>query len=248
MATHQWSPAQLERIQAGFEKDDMGADAQRALLAERAGFGVHTIGAMIAGDPSVSMDDLTEGKVKFNIRQHLMPAGWLCFELVNYCRGMDSFMMPYDDWRAGRLDTKGFLDRLNRAEHQFDNESRIGTILHHRLFSRLLLPALGKVHYKSLLAQTCSIEAGTACALERYFLAKKAYPENLEVLVPAYLARVPLDMMTGKPMAYRRESTQSYTLYSVGRNLVDEGGRVALNKNGSVDADQGDWVWHIPAK
>jgi len=35
-------------------------------------------------------------------------------------------------------------------------------------------------------------------------------------------------------------------LYSVGSNEMDDGGIVSLNKEGSVDLVNGDWVWRYP--
>lgn len=52
-------------------------------------------------------------------------------------------------------------------------------------------------------------EAGVA--LRRYRLEHGAYPDDLAALVPAYLAKVPLDAATGRPPAYAR-SGAGFTL------------------------------------
>ena len=55
-------------------------------------------------------------------------------------------------------------------------------------------------------------EAGVA--LRRYRLEHGAYPDDLASLVPAYLAKVPLDAATGGPLAYARSGT-GFTLKGV---------------------------------
>ena len=46
--------------------------------------------------------------------------------------------------------------------------------------------------------------AAAAVAAERYRRARGHWPERLDDLVPAYLARVPVDPFEGRPLPYRR--------------------------------------------
>jgi hypothetical protein len=80
--------------------------------------------------------------------------------------------------------------------------------------------------YDSFVRNTCSQE----CALSgvRLILACRAYgevtgrlPEALEDLVPNYLPAVPRDPFDGTPFRY---SAERRLVYSVGENLVDDGG------------------------
>jgi len=58
----------------------------------------------------------------------------------------------------------------------------------------------------------------------RRYIAKEArIPQKLDDLVPTYLASVPLDPFTNEPLHY---NAQSGLIYSVGINLMDEGGRL----------------------
>jgi hypothetical protein len=52
----------------------------------------------------------------------------------------------------------------------------------------------------------------------------KRLPNNLAELVPEYLPGIPIDVYSGKPLAYQRLE-DSYILYSVGRDRIDNGGR-----------------------
>ncbi len=79
-------------------------------------------------------------------------------------------------------------------------------------------------------------QARVACALERFRLARKAYPETVQELAPAFLAQVPHDLITGAPLRYARTG-DAYRLYALGWNGTDEGGTRAR------EATEGDWVW-----
>jgi hypothetical protein len=51
-----------------------------------------------------------------------------------------------------------------------------------------------------------------------------AYPASLAELSPMYLATVPDDLFSDKPLVYARTGN-GYTLYSVGPDVIDQGGR-----------------------
>ncbi len=94
---------------------------------------------------------------------------------------------------------------------------------------RQLSPTLGPV--VQTIDQTSLERRGlrTMLALERYRLAEGTYPERLDTLVPRFIAAVPLDPWSGKPLCYRRlaqhdESGREYLLYSVGADGQDDGG------------------------
>ncbi|NJL71102.1 MAG: hypothetical protein HC888_05520 [Candidatus Competibacteraceae bacterium] len=65
--------------------------------------------------------------------------------------------------------------------------------------------------------------AQVGLALGRYALAHAGLPDSLEALVPDFLDRVPLDPFDGQPLRYRRVG-EGFVVYSVGKNLVDDGG------------------------
>jgi hypothetical protein len=55
---------------------------------------------------------------------------------------------------------------------------------------------------------------------------------------------LPLDVITGKPMQYKATGDGQFTLYSVGWNEKDDGGKLVLNQQGNAtDPAKGDWVW-----
>ena len=62
-------------------------------------------------------------------------------------------------------------------------------------------------------------------ALRAHQLERGAPPPNLQALVPAYLKAVPADPFgAGEPLRYRTDGA-SYTLWSIGSDGVDDGGK-----------------------
>lgn len=72
----------------------------------------------------------------------------------------------------------------------------------------------------------------TAIAIEQHWRRHGKLPETLDQLVPAFLKSVPLDPMDGAPLRYRLNPGGGFRLYSVGTNLVDDGGTGSLNSEG----------------
>lgn len=67
-----------------------------------------------------------------------------------------------------------------------------------------------------------------AIGLERYYLAHRSYPRDLQSLAPDVLKSVPLDFVDGKPLRYRLADPSSFVLYSVGLDCVDDGGKLSV--------------------
>jgi len=116
------------------------------------------------------------------------------------------------------------------------------------LFARLLLPELGKYAMRVAHGQNAVNLARIAIALERWRLAHGSYPESLDALAPQFIAKVPHDVIGGGPLHYHLTSDGQFVLYSVGWNETDDGGGVAFKKDGTVDINNGDWVWRYPAR
>jgi hypothetical protein len=118
--------------------------------------------------------------------------------------------------------------------------------------ARLILQLRWKYARTLAYAQSSLDMARVAIALERYRIAHGEYPKSLDVLAPQFIKELPHDIMNGQPLHYRLESDGRFTLYSVGWNQKDDGGKVAYkktdSKNPSINGDEGDWVWSYPAE
>jgi hypothetical protein len=85
----------------------------------------------------------------------------------------------------------------------------------------------------------------SACALERFHLARGHYPDSLSELYPAFLQKETRDPINGEPLRYHSKSNDHFILYSVGWNEKDDNGTAFNNQGGTVDTEDsdGDWVW-----
>jgi hypothetical protein len=112
----------------------------------------------------------------------------------------------------------------------------------------MLLPALGRFAEKCARAQSSVDLARVACSLERCRLANGQFPDTLDALAPKFIAKLPHDVINGRPLKYRRTDDGQFVIYSVGLNETDDGGIVGLTKAGSPDWEKGDWVWHYSTR
>jgi hypothetical protein len=92
------------------------------------------------------------------------------------------------------------------------------------IFSRMLLPALSRTMQRDGDHTARIRTAQTAVAVERFRRAHNdGVPNDLNELVPTYLASVPGDPFDGQPLRFKR-LTNGYVVYSVGSDLRDDGG------------------------
>jgi hypothetical protein len=88
----------------------------------------------------------------------------------------------------------------------------------------LLMPAVRKVNTAHDRIEQTQRNLRVAFALAAYRADRGRYPAKLGDLAPKYLAAVPGDLFSGKPLVYRPEE-KGYLFYSVGPNGKDDGGR-----------------------
>ncbi|HZF01250.1 MAG TPA: hypothetical protein VE344_05075 [Methylomirabilota bacterium] len=106
---------------------------------------------------------------------------------------------------------------------------------------------------KSMKIETARNVVVTAIALKRYELRHHQLPGTLDELTPDLLKAVPIDCMDGEPLRYRPRADETFLLYSVGENGVDDDGDPSLQKNIKSSNfywqnDHAlDWVWPQPA-
>jgi hypothetical protein len=74
-----------------------------------------------------------------------------------------------------------------------------------------------------------------AVALSRYRADQGRWPAKLDELAPQYARSIPQDVFTDKPLVYMPRE-DGYLLYSVGRNLRDDGGRSGTKQNDDIVA------------
>ncbi len=166
-----------------------------------------------------------------------------------------------DELRANRLLTESIDAARNYAathdgiatkrlipEHQSPSNTYDRT--RYRL-SELVLPAFESVLKSLIKIETQIALSRAAIGLKRFHLATGEYPESLAELVPTYLPHVPIDHCNGRPLRYRRDSEELFTLYSVGENGTDDGGdpspRAESDDSGTWSGEDAVWPRAAPA-
>lgn len=244
---HAWTEAQLAELETRLTSLDLLTEYKLAMRGERA--------CSISG-----LDFLRRQGFRNNCMDYLasedgapgstsgtplnpMPSGWFYQNMLTICRMFENYTLPAVDERAHRV-----------FPQTTENGGRALLAMRrgpYTIFAKLLLPALGRAVQRSARSQTYVDAASLACALERYRLANGKLPDTLDALVPAFIGRVPNDVIDGKPLRFRLKTDGGYLLYSVGWNQTDEGGELAwkdrTKDKPTVDFSIGDWVWIIPA-
>ncbi len=131
-------------------------------------------------------------------------------------------------------------------------EARTAYGLLRTVFARVTLPVLEGAVVKGFRVENERAMHETAIALRRFQIRNKRLPSKLEELVPELLASVPIDRMDGKPLRYRRDTEETFTLWSVGDDLKDDGGDPSppADRNSPLRAQwwmAKDAVWPHPA-
>lgn len=261
MAAQAWSPDQLKELQYKLSGFDFLTDARKAFDDDRSALGNTSI-EFVRKSPSKraeaiglfdSLNTGTDYSPFASVFLCLVPSGWFYWEELEYDRMYDQLVMPLIDVNKRVVSPELAASTQQELQAQLRGDP-LSLTLHHRLFARLLVPAVSNLAPKVARTQTAADLGVTACAIERYRLAKGGYPDDLTQLVPAFLAKVPTDVIDGKPLRYRKEG-QRFALYSIGWNGQDDGGQFPPKpesgrefKRGieAAPPQMGDWVWRYP--
>jgi hypothetical protein len=108
-------------------------------------------------------------------------------------------------------------------EKSFMSSDRRGEMIGNILIG-LMVPAFDKVQGAADRFEQSQRNLQAAFALVAFQRDHGKYPAKLDELAGHYLAKIPGDLFSGKPLIYRPEA-RGFLLYSVGPNGVDDGGR-----------------------
>lgn len=132
-----------------------------------------------------------------------------------------------------------------QAGQEDESEKYMEEIAGDSYFLKLLTPAHDRVARIEWRMKTMRLGLLTLLALERFEKDKGEYPENLCTLVElGYLKEIPDDPYSDGPLVYKK-TDEDFILYSLGENLIDDGGQVARRDDGRIMkwASEGDWVF-----
>ena len=122
-----------------------------------------------------------------------------------------------------------------------NSEARIWETSDHNryLLSGLLLPAFDSTVFRETSEVAHVRTAQAALAVEHFRKVQGRLPENLNELVPQFIAAVPQDPFDGQPLRYHLLK-KGYVIYSVGRDGHDNNGRERQAKIKSSDRTEYD--------
>jgi hypothetical protein len=243
LAGHLWSGPQLEQFQKQLDLLTLLKDLERPMNTERIAMGNGTLELARNHRPNYFADELGVGRGLQAQLFRLFPTGWTYFEQVNYNQMLDDQFKPGFEARAGIVHPKAIEEGQSKVQELLavGGSSRVWN---HRLFAAIALPYTANLVQKFAAAQTAVDETSLACALERFHLANGKYPESLDALVPKFINTIPRDVINGESLKYHLTDGGQFTLYSVGWNETDDGGKIVMSADGkTTDATQGDWVW-----
>lgn len=240
LARRQWQADQLAALQARFARLNLVADASRAMRGERA-FSLAAMAYLRDQPPGVALGEGDAGTARA-LRWWL--TGWVDQNRVAIARMFQDSLLPAYDVTNRVVSLAAARADWRRVEEE------LKTFSPYKIFARLLLPALGKVTERTARVQAAVDLVVVACALERFQQQHGAYPERLEQLTPEFLARLPLDPVSGELLRYRPDGEGRFVLWSVGANLKDDQATPERpRKSGAAETEpQGDWVWRYPGK
>lgn len=242
LADRRWTAAQARALQDSLERMDLWGAMVRALNAERA-FSHATL-EYVCEHPSIlpTLGDSSPksgGSAAFFFG--LIPSGWVRLEQAEYHRLYQEFLDVLGSPPPRHVDPVQVVAATDRLDAQLKEP----LFRKHRMFARMLIPAITAVVSKTANIQSVADQMALACALERYRQAHNRWPDRLEVLMPDFVSHVPKDMIRGGPLQYR-PSGEGYTLYSLGWDGADNGGNPGKNDKGRWDMSTGDWSWRMP--
>ncbi|MCX7006720.1 MAG: hypothetical protein NTY53_05640 [Kiritimatiellaeota bacterium] len=239
LAAHAWSDEQLGELQRNLEQVDLLAHLEISWMAER-GMNEWLLQTCLKDPGGISVLCFNESPSSPPLIA-LWPRGWFYQNALRMDAMYDEKIMRAVNVHAARISPRLVDSADNQINKLPYNVFNIG--------AKILLPVVKGMCSKVAAGQTYVSEAAVACALERYWLQHRRYPAALAELVPQFLAAVPHDVVDGQPLRYRLDGEGGFVLYSIGWDLVDDGGTIAWKKTDTptdrpkLDLEKGDWVW-----
>jgi hypothetical protein len=242
---HVWREPQLVALQAQLAEVNLPPQLHTAFLAERAGL----CRVLESKSAAKVHQSLTFPPTTQTLWQRIQdpqmllasvaPRGWNQQNMVVVAKLDQMYLDSFDAQR--QIFSPSKLDAIAR-----DVQKTFNRVTPMNFLAAISVPNFSRAFQTVAQNQTSVNEANVACALERYRLAYGNFPEKLDLLVPDFIQKLPVDLIGGQLLHYRRKNSDNFLLYSVGWNETDDGGMSVRRENGYVDPGKGDWVWDPP--
>lgn len=236
LSLHAWDESQLRDIERQLQETDLLAAVEQSLREERAAtcrtFEITKRRELVKlfnlGSPPNSWSERLSG-----LALSLVPQGWF-HQNMALGVGMEQELL-------GGLDPTNHLVHPQRIEDAYrEVQPRLQRRSPYTFLVAMSMPNFLRAVQRVAQNQVMVDEARAACALERYRLAQGGYPESLQDLAPRFVEKVPLDVVGGQPLKYRRLPGGGYLMYSIGWDEKDGAG-----VPGKTNLE-GDWAWDSP--
>ena len=241
LARQQWSDAQLialEQELAGFDALKEYEFAMRSEMARELKFIEYLRTERMANSITCMCGDIMWGPT---LIYRLLPGGWFYLNARAMAR-MYEVALPTSAELEQRTISPEISEHFGRA---LGLECRRHFIPDYILVP-WMVPPLDREAIHCARTQAAVDMTRIACALERYRRAQGSYPEQLGVLVPQFIEKIPHDIVNGLPLHYHRTENGKFLLYSVGWNDKDDGGVPDNGRQTILTKPQGDWCWQYP--
>jgi hypothetical protein len=250
LAKHRWSEAQLVDFDSQLAQPDFLANYQRAMRSQTVFTArmvdyiqrTHKLAAFLETLNSANLP----ARKFFDRACAIVPAGWFTENKLRFSKFYLEECLPLVDMEKRKVSPAA----VDRVESKLLGELRPPGP--YNILVSLWLPPMARMTgnkyvftERFVYAQECVDLSRVAIALERYRLAHGQYPDSLAALTPQFLAKVPRDIIGGGSLKYSR-TQQSFILYSIGWNGIDDGGVRNPSKADQSTWVPGDWVWQYP--
>jgi hypothetical protein len=239
LAQHRWSDAQLTELQQALAGQDYLADFQFAMEGEKM-TAIETFEKQRITRELKYREEISRTNKLVTISYHFLPSAYFYGNELAFAQMHEQFIVPLVDV-TNRIVAPAALRRAQAVV-----QAQMKHYSPYKIQAQMVFPAISASVTKMARIQAQLDLACVACALERFRLADGKYPDTLDALAPQFIAQLPHDIITGQPLHYRRTDDGKFILYSIGWDDKDDGGKVFLTKNGTVDQKMGDWVWQYP--
>jgi hypothetical protein len=146
------------------------------------------------------------------------------------------------------MTTRRVVEAQRPLHEQVETDRRLAGDVHdlpsEAIFTRILLTGMNRLGEAYRRRHTCVRCMATTLTVERYRLVHGIWPDSLDKLVPEFLAAVPLDPWDGSPLRYRRLG-DGVVIYSLGVDLVDNGGVLDRDNSAKPGVDIGYRLWDV---
>jgi hypothetical protein len=241
LAQHRWSDSQLAELEGTLAKQDYLADFEFAMQGEKI-TAIETFEKQRVNREMKYVDDSSGTNQIVTDSFRLMPSAYFYRNELAFAQMHDQFIVPLVDL------TNRVIAPAKLRQSQETMQAEMKRYSYYKVQAQMVFPAIAASVMKIVRIQAHVDLATVACALERYHLAHGEYPESLDTLAPQFVTKIPHDIINGQPLHYRRTDDGRFVLYSIGWDEKDDGGKIFLTSNGTVDQKKGDWVWQYPQK